>query len=301
MSVSPRLIRRRIKSIGNTRKITKAMELVAASKMKRAVQMTLSSRAYAQTATEIIESIMRIVDPSLHPMLIGKRGEEGMTRGKKLKTLVIACASDRGLCGGFNTQTIKSLYEFLVTRPEDDISLIAVGRRAARAIARTNHRMTAAFEAISNAPSFSAAKPVGALAVQQFLSGEVDRVFIAYMDYKSALRQVPTVSQVLPIIPETELEQVARTEISEGASILFEPNPSRVLQDLLPKLIETRIYQALLESAASEQSARMMAMRSATDNATSMLEDLTLTYNQARQAGITQEISEISAGKAAIE
>lgn len=301
MSVSPRLIRRRIRSIGNTRKITKAMELVAASKMKRAVQMTLSSRTYAQTATEIVESIMRIVDPSLHPMLIGKRAEEQPAHGKKLKTLVIACASDRGLCGGFNAQTIKSLYEFLLTRSNDEISVIAVGRRAARAIARTNHTMTATFEALSNTPSFSAAKPVGMLAVQQFLSGEVDRVFVAYMDYKSALRQIPTVSQVLPIVPEPEIEQAMHTEISEGASILFEPDPARVLQELLPKLVETRIYQALLESAASEHSARMMAMRSATDNATSMLEDLTLTYNQARQAGITQEISEISAGKAAIE
>jgi F-type H+-transporting ATPase subunit gamma len=301
MSVSPRLIRRRIKSIGNTRKITKAMELVAASKMKRAVQMTLSSRAYAQTATEIAESIMRIVDPSLHPMLVGKRGDDASPRGKKLRTLVIACASDRGLCGGFNAQTIKSLYEFLLTRPDDEISVIAVGRRAARAIARTNHKMTATFEALSNTPSFAAAKPVGMLAVQQFLNGEVDRVFVAYMDYKSALRQIPTISQVLPIIPEHDIERAMRTEISEGASILFEPDPSRVLEDLLPKLIETRIYQALLESAASEHSARMMAMRSATDNANSMLEDLTLTYNQARQAGITQEISEISAGKAAIE
>lgn len=276
------------------------MELVAASKMKRSVQMTLSSRAYADTARDIVASITRLVDPSLHPMLLGKR-EDAASAEKPLKTLVIVCASDRGLCGGFNAQTIKTLHEFFLTRPQDEISVIAVGRRAARAIARTNYQMTAAFEALSNAPSFAAAKPIGTLAVQQFLAGTVDRVFIAYMDYKSALRQIPTVAQVLPIIPEAEITQHATTSIEGDAAILFEPSASDVLQDLLPKLVETRIYQALLESAASEHSARMIAMRSATDNATSMLEDLTLTYNQARQASITQEISEISAGKAAIE
>lgn len=277
------------------------MELVAASKMKRSVQMTLSSRAYADTAQDIVASITRFVDPSLHPMLLGKR-EDSAPSEKPLKTLVIACASDRGLCGGFNAQTIKTLHEFFLTRPQDEISVIAVGRRAARAIARTNYQMTAAFEALSNAPSFAAAKPIGTLAVQQFLAGTVDRVFIAYMDYKSALRQIPTVAQVLPIISEVDIKQNATAGMMDSnAAILFEPSPSDVLQDLLPKLVETRIYQALLESAASEHSARMIAMRSATDNATSMLEDLTLTYNQARQASITQEISEISAGKAAIE
>jgi F-type H+-transporting ATPase subunit gamma len=294
MAVSTRLIKRRIKSITNTKKITKAMELVAASKMKRAVQMTTNSRSYAGTAKEIVDEIQKLVNPQLHRMLFAQPHAK---EGKPLKTLVIVCTSDRGLCGGFNAQCLKRTIEFIKERESDQLSIVTVGKRANQAMHRLGLTIAASFEAISNAPSFSRSKPIGLFASQEFLQERTDRVFIVYMDFKSALRQVPTVEQLLPIIPEQELEQRQQRE----SDILFEPDPNFVLESLLPQFIEVRVYQALLESSASEHSARMMAMRSATDNATDMVNSLVLSYNQARQASITQEISEISAGKAAIE
>jgi len=302
MPVSTRLIRRRIKSVTNTRKITKAMELVAASKMKKAVQLTLSSRDYAQTARLIVDEIMHRVDPATHALLTGVREEAPAASGGTLRTMVIVCSSDKGLCGGFNTHGLKRTFAFLKERSGDELKIMTIGKKANAAVKREGYEIMATFEAISNAPSFERSKPVGALAVNEFVEGHADRVFIMYMDYRSALRQEPTVEQLLPLIPEPAIEEALKRSTEPGVSdIAFEPDPGMVLDKLLPKLVETRVYQALLESSASEHSSRMMAMRSATDNATSMLDDLTLTYNQARQAGITQEISEISAGKAALE
>lgn len=328
MTISTRLIKRRIKSIANTRKITKAMELVAASKMRKAAQLTLASRAYSNTAKKLVDEIRGLVDPALHVMLTGLRSADRRPQtAQPIRTLAIVASSDRGLCGGFNAQLLKKALEFLRGRNNDEVRVITVGRRADGAVRRAGYAVLASFEAISNAPSWLGAKPVGQLAVQEFVSGRADRVFAVYTDYRSALSQVPTVEQLLPIIPETDLPRHAAgysttdslpraSEASQGdgrlttddglsftqeSDILFEPNPALVLNQLLPRLVETRIYQALLESAASEHSARMLAMRSATDNASGMLDDLTFTFNQARQASITREISEISAGKAALE
>jgi len=298
MALSPRLIRRRIKSVANTRKITKAMELVAASKMRKAIQLTLASRAYAGSAHDVVEHVRALVDPQTHPLLAG--------RPNATRTLVIVAASDRGLCGGFNVQLLKKTLEFLRQRAET-LSIVTVGKRAEAAIRRAEYPILAAFEAVSNAPSFERSRPIGDLAYQEFISGRVDRVFMIYTDFKSAVSVIPTVVQLLPIIPEQELQHLPPQEQDEERADggddrgIFEPDPQTILNTLLPRLLETRIYQALLESSASEHSARMLAMQNATDNASDMLQDLTLTFNQARQAGITREISEISAGKAAIE
>ena len=297
MAVSTRLIKRRIKSITNTRKITKAMELVAASKMKKAVQMTLSSRAYSETAKELVDALSGRVSAGSHPLLMHSEKADV----DALRSLVIVCSSDRGLCGGFNAQALKKTLEFIKERTKDSISFVTVGKRAERAMKKTGKPIIASFEAISNAPSFAGAKPVGTLAIQSFLNKEYDRVFIVYMDFKSAITQVPVVEQILPIIHEESLSSHQDHGEESDSDLVFEPDASTILNHLLPKLVETRIYQALLESSASEHSSRMMAMRSATDNATTMMDSLTLSYNQARQASITQEISEISAGKAAIE
>lgn len=274
------------------------MELVAASKMKKSVDLTLASRTYAQTIRTLVDEIMHLVDPTTHAMLIGKRGTSNAERGA-LHTLVIVCSSDRGLCGSFNAQAIRTTLEFLKTRAHDQIHLVTVGKRAERACKRAGYEIKASFEAISNAPGYERTRPIGDLVVREFVYHEADRVFIVFTDYKSALRQVPTVEQLLPIIPE---EGMIKTKAPDQKSdITFEPDPERVLNELLPRLVEMRIYQALLESSASEHSARMLAMRSATDNAGDILGALTLMYNRARQASITQEISEISAGKAALE
>jgi F-type H+-transporting ATPase subunit gamma len=300
MAVSTRLIQRRIKSIKNTHKITKAMELVAASKMKKSVQMTLASRAYAYASRAIVDEIMHLVDPSMHALLTGKR-EGSPSKKESLNTLVLVCSSDKGLCGGFNTNCLRKTFEFLRSRSGDALKTATVGRKANGAVKRAGFEVSASFEAISNAPSYERSRPVGSYVVNEFVNGNADRVFAVYMDYQGALRQVATVEQLLPLIPEHAIAE-SRKRIESGESdIAFEPDPRRVLDALLPKLVETRVYQALLESSASEHSSRMMAMQNATDNASGMIDDLTLAYNQARQAGITQEISEISAGKAALE
>lgn len=305
MAVSPRTIKRRIKSVANTRKITKAMELVAASKMRKSVQLVQTSRTYSNTVQELVKNIRPHIHQAAHPLLGG--------RAMPQSTMLLVAASDRGLCGGFNTQLLKKTFEFLKSRSEH-IQLVTIGRRAEQAVRRAGYIVTAAFEAISNAPSFARSVPVGEYVYTQFMSGEAHRVFVAYMDFRNAVSQIPTVMQLLPIIPEGELVDLLHSE-EEGSDVrkkkkkqkfqelelLFEPDPERVLDALLPRLLETQVYQCLLESSASEHSARMLAMRNATDNASSMLEDLTFTFNQARQAAITQEISEISAGKAAIE
>ncbi|MDQ7814786.1 MAG: ATP synthase F1 subunit gamma [Patescibacteria group bacterium] len=298
MAVSTRLIRRRIKSVANTRKITKAMELVAAAKMRKAVQLTLASREYAKTIIGVVKDVSPLVDPMTHPLLAGRREAK--------RSLLIIAAADRGLCGSFNSLLIKKTLEFLKTRKEP-IDVITVGKKAEGVLKRAGFRIFAAFEAISNAPSFERSQPVGELAYKEFMSGNIDRVFLAYTDFKNAVIQIPKVEQLLPVIPENELpltvskhDEDEMTEKSEPKAI-FEPDAEALLNNLLPRLLEMQVYQSLLESAASEHSSRTAAMHSATDNATGMLDDLTLTFNQARQASITREISEISAGKAAIE
>ncbi len=295
MAVSPRLIKRRIRSVTNTRKITKALELVSASKMRKAVQMTQASRDYAKTIDALVADVRKLVQAASHPLLTG--------RSTARASLLIIAASDRGLCGGFNSQLLKKSIAFAKARPEP-VRVITVGKRAESAVRKAGLEIVAAFDAVSNEPSYERARPVGDLAVQEFAQGRADRVFFAYMDYRTAMRQVASVIQLLPATPETELSSArssSTTDEPTDASALFEPSPDDVLDTLLPRLIDTLVYQSLLESAASEHAARMLAMRSATDNANNMIADLTLTYNQARQANITREISEISAGKAAVE
>ena len=256
MAISTRLIKRRIKSIANTRKITKAMELVAASKMRKTVQPALASRAYSNTAKKLVEEIRGLGDPALHVMLSGIRESDHspftasrspLPAHRFPLTLVIVASSDRGLCGGFNSQLLKKALEFLRGRADDGIRVVTVGRRADIAVRRAGYEVLASFEAISNAPSYLGAKPVGRLAVDEFVSGRADRVFAVYTDFRSALVQVPTVEQLLPVIPESDLRAqrgggAHETESSSAnaneSAILFEPDPARVLNHLLPRLVE---------------------------------------------------------------
>lgn len=296
MPVSTRLIRGRIKSVANTRKITKAMEMVAAAKMRKAIQLTLASREYARTIRQVVAEVSGLVDPNAHPLLAG--------RPVAKRTILAIASSDRGMCGSFNAQLLRKALDFIKTRTEE-VAVVTIGKRAEQAVKRVGYPILAAFGSISDSPSFERTIPMGSLLYEEFKTGRADRVFIAYTDFKNALVQIPTIAQLLPIIHETDLpkviaEQKDRTELEEPR-ILFEPDAPKLLDTLLPRLLETQVYQSLLESVASEQSARNTAMHNATDNATNMLDDLTLTFNQARQAMITREISEISAGKAALE
>lgn len=329
----------------------KAMELVAASKMRKAVQFALASRPYANLIQELTDELRAALIGSTHPLLRGHTA----TKQDTIRTLAVVIASDRGLCGGYNSQLLKKALEFLRGRSSDELRVATMGLRAERGIRRTSSSIIASFPSIANAIGFTAAEPLLGFVLEEYTAERVDRVFVVYTDFKSALSQIPTVMQLLPIIPEEELavpsaEQTmdevdekeedraleiqaiesseeedpwldeegegskqgfyanlfrlkkSHSELAFGESdVLFEPSAPDVFNRLLPRLVETRLYQTMLESAASEHSARMMAMRSAGEAARDMAKDLTLVLNQARQSAITREISEISAGKAAIE
>jgi len=301
MAISPRTIKRRIKSVTNTRKITKAMELVAASKMRKAVAAVLASRPYAEAAWAAVGEIARTApaDAPLHPLLA--------PRAEVKRVLLVVFTSDRGLCGGFNAQILKEVAAFLKTAPAD-LDVVAVGKKGQGALQRLKRTIVAAFAGLTNAPRFAEVRTIADLATRDFLAGKYDRACIAFTDYRSALIQKPIIRQLLPIVRIGELGEVGKAaeegkKAAPGAAVeyTFEPSPRAVLDQMLPRLVEAQVWQALLESAASEHSARMMAMRTASDSAGDMIDDLRLTYNQARQAGITREIAEISSGKAALE
>ncbi len=303
MAVQTRTIRRRIKSVTNTRKITKAMELVAASKMRKAMQSVLGTRPYARLAWNAVISIGSKIDTSLHPLL--------KERKQVKKVLLLLLTSDRGLAGGFNTNIIRKTIEQIKALGEGvEFQTICIGKRGADAMRRANHPILASFTEITNNTKFEEVLPIGRMVIHEFTNGDFDRVLVAYTDFVSALTQKPVILELLPLgTPEQmqtlgnmeEVKPGSESQIAAVSEYTFEPSPQAVLDRILPRLVETMIYQAVLESAASEHSSRMMAMRSASDAAGDMIDSLTFAYNQARQAGITQEIAEISSGKAALE
>ena len=309
MPVSPRLIRRRIKSITNTRKITKAMELVAAAKMRKAIASVLATRPYADAAWRAVEEIAKRADAAAHPLLRQKNAAG--------RTLLILFTSDRGLCGGINSRMTKKVLEFLRGRDPRQVDFAAIGKKGQQMLSRRGLNLTAGFSNPAHNPRLTEIFPVAKLAMNEFIAGTYGSVHLAFTDYRSSLVQEPLVRQLLPLAQRAgELGAIGDALAAQpgehsggeafkiaaaGGEYLFEPSPEAVLNTMLPRLVETQIYQALLESLASEHSARMLAMRSASDSANDMISLFTLMLNQARQAGITMEIAEISSGKAALE
>lgn len=301
MAGQTKAIRRRIKSVTNTRKITKAMELVAASKMRKAMQSVLGTRPYARLAWNTVISIGSKIDTSMHPLL--------RERKELKRVLLLVISSDRGLAGGFNTNILRKTFEQIKTLGSDvEIQTVCVGKRSIDAMRRANRPVLASFVDMANNPKFEDVLPVGRLLIDEFTKGNYDKVLVAYTDFVSALTQRPVILELLPLGTPEQTAVLGNMEegknevpLASATNYTFEPSPQTVLDRILPRLVETMIFQAILESAASEHSARMMAMRSASDAAKDMLGDLTFTYNQARQAGITQEIAEISSGAAALE
>jgi F-type H+-transporting ATPase subunit gamma len=290
---STRDIRRRIKSVKNTRQITKAMELVAASKMKKAQQMALAGRAYAELMAQMLGALGDRVEESQHPFLVRR---EVQTRG------IILVTTDKGLAGPLNANLFK-----LVTDIKTPAKYVVIGRKGAQFIARTHRNLLADFH-VSDRVGFAEVKVVAEFMVKQYLEGAVDTVEIIWPRFKNTLVQLPT---ILPLLPLTSVKDViadlqsdaghtpavAATQSAAASQMLFEPNAEAVLEALLPLYINREIYQQVLDAKASEHSARMVAMKTAKDNATKLLGDLTLEYNKARQAGITQEILEIAAAQ----
>ncbi|MFH1173002.1 MAG: ATP synthase F1 subunit gamma [bacterium] len=316
MAISTKIIKARLRSIGNTKKITRAMEMVAAAKMRKTVNAVLASRAYSSAAWQTVLDLAGKVDPLASPLLKKPSAKEATG-----KIGVIIITSNRGLCGGFNLQVINSALHYLMTQqqsgqPAEIIDeWIVMGKRGGEFLVRNRKKVVAEFDKLDVATEAEAVAGLARLVMDDYLSGKYDKIMIAYTDFVSALIQKPRIKQLLPIEPvmDAELGTIGRPDkndlvkddlvnkANEIAEYLFEPNPTEVLNRFLPRLVQIQLFQALLESNASEHSARMLAMRNASDAAGEMIDDLTLTYNQARQAGITREIAEISGGKAALE
>jgi len=313
MSLGTREIKRRIKSVGNTKKITKAMELVAAVKMRKSVDAVLATRAYSNAAWEIIQDLSVKTDPRHHALL--------QKRDTIKRIGVVLLASNRGLCGGFNREVVEKLVAQLKKEKEQNadvaVEILLMGKRGSDIMHKHGYKVVADFQKADVAVSITEVTVISKMVIADFMNKKYDRVLLAYADFKSAISQKANVRKLLPIEQEDEeLGHVNRAEKKENPSTssrsglkagasrdfeyTFEPSPDAVLDQMLYRLIELQIYQALLESNASEHSARMMAMRSASDAAGDMIDDLTLTFNQARQQAITSELADISAGSAAI-
>ena len=282
---STRDIRRRIKSVKNTRQITKAMELVAASKMKKAQQIALAGRPYAQLMANMLAARAPRVSETQHPLLSRR---EVKVRG------IILVTTDKGLCGPLNANLFK-----LVAEIKTPVKYVAIGRKGAQFLARTKRTVLADFSVNDRVPFGEIKTPVEFL-VKLFLEGTVDTVEVIYSRYKNTLVQEAIVRPVLPLSNVADFVTHLRAESGHSQALdtrdmLFEPNADAVLAALLPFYVNRYVYQLVLSAKASEHSARMVAMKTAKDNATSLLGDLTLEYNKARQAAITQEILEISA------
>jgi F-type H+-transporting ATPase subunit gamma len=288
-------IKRRIKSVKNTKKITKAMELVAASKMKRAVSSTLASRAYANYSWEVLESVSQALVENSHPLLQERSGD---------RTLIVLITSNRGLCGAYNAQIIRSVMGMLRQDPEKKIDFVTVGKKGDAAMRRIGQNIIASFTEMPETIQYANSVPIANLVLESFTNNSYDKIYIAYTDFKSALAQIPTLKQLLPIKHEDILEEIDRMkqEMPQHSKVayVFEPSYDELITQLVDKIARMQIYQMLLESNASEQSSRMVAMKNASEAAGEMIDDLTLMFNKARQAGITQEISEISAGMASV-
>ena len=284
---SLREIRRRIRSISSTAQITRAMQMVAASKMRKAQQATLTTRPFGQLLYRIQRRATTHSHDFTHPLLAVREIR---------KRAVILVGTDKGLCGSLNTNLFRAAAQF---DPETTV-YIAVGRRAAQFIARTRRHLVAEFT-VTDSPRFAEARPIAAFVRDLFLKGEVDQVQIVATRFINTMTQQPGTVEFLPIgeikgfkIPGAEPEE----ELADNTTdILFEPSPEAVLSYLFGLYLNVYVYRVLLEAKASEQSARMVAMTGATDNATALIKDLALEYNKQRQGNITKELLEIAGGQ----
>ncbi|MDD4318752.1 MAG: ATP synthase F1 subunit gamma [Candidatus Peribacteraceae bacterium] len=310
MARSLRDLRRKMKAIKSTRQVTKAMELVAGSKMRRAVQNAEMLRHYALTSWRILQRIA-VVHPGVHPYLAEKEVKN---------ILAIFFSSDRGFCGSLNAQMFQAAERYVKglggIASFRNVDFVVAGRKGTHFLQRLGQKVIASFPALSNHPAFKDVLPIARMATEGFLNGTYDHIVLLYPDFVSPLVQDPAVKVVLPFSKSALKDMIGSLGIRhrgktvdgdaavpghEVAEYKFEPSQEEVLKTILPQLTEMQIYQGVLEAAASEHSARMVAMHAATDNATDLLDDLTLTYNQTRQAKITAELSELSAAKAALD
>jgi len=277
---SQREIRRRIGAVQNIKQITRAFQFVAASKLKRAQDSTLAARPYSERIDEVLADLAAVLTGEDHPLL-SKRPE--------VKRLIILITTDRGLAGPLNTNTVRFAARG-ITDHKGDLAVVTVGRKGRDAMRRARVPVEAHFAGFGDRPSFADILPLARLVSDDYRAGTYDRVDIVYSHFVSTLSQRPTMDPLLPVQPAEDTEGIP------GRQFIFEPNPATVLDQLLPRYVATRIYQAVLEAKASEESSRMVAMKNATDSAEELIDDYTLAYNKVRQANITREMIEIATG-----
>ncbi|BAE86702.1 ATP synthase F1 gamma subunit [Desulfitobacterium hafniense Y51] len=279
---SARDIRRRIRGVRNMQQITKAMKMVAASKLRKAQEKVIAARPYARQLQEVLARLAQDQADVTHPLLMERPVQ---------RVGYIIITSDRGLCGGYNTNLIR-MTNSSIAEETHDVRLVAVGRKGRDFYRRGKIETIAEFVGLGDNPSYGQAKEIAQEVIGLYESGELDEVYLLYNEFVSAISQRPTRIKLLPI---EKPKQVSNTEY------IFEPSAEEILTTLLPKYVETQIFRTLLEGKASEMGAKMTAMGAATDNAKEAIERLTLQLNRARQAAITTEISEIVGGASALE
>lgn len=284
-----REIRSKIKSVQNTKKVTRALEMVSASKIRKAQDQMARTRPYTRMMKEVAGHIALAQPEYTHPFMVEREavGRVGF----------ILVSTDRGLCGGLNTNLFKKTLGELRDWDENQgaaVDMVTIGRKGNQFFKRIGVNIAAHIEHLGEAPQLNDIIGVVKVMMDAYRRGEVDRVFLVYNDFVNTMSQVPTVDQLLPLPP------VDDTEMKSNWDYLYEPNAQEVLDDVLVRYIEVLVYQAVVENLASEHAARMVAMKAASDNANSLIDELTLVYNKARQAAITQEISEIVGGAAAV-
>lgn len=296
---STRDLRRRIKSIKNTSQITKAMQMVAAAKMRKAQNAALSGRPYTTLLNQMLENIQKDTSDLSNPLMESRPVN---------KTAVLIVSTDKGLCGPLNTNLLKEVLSY----DKSTTHFITAGRKAAQFVSRTGRDLKAEFT-YKDDPDFIEARTISRFLQDTFLNGEIDKVDVLFTDFRSTINQVPTIKQLLPIVDVEKIEAdiVDEKQTDDGNDsnsdsldqfeFSYEPNAAGVFEKLLPHYLNYMIYQMLLEAKASEHSARMVAMKNATDNAKQLIKDLTLEYNKVRQAAITSELLEITTAAMAMD
>jgi F-type H+-transporting ATPase subunit gamma len=280
-----RLIRRRIRGIQSTSKITRAMEMIATSKMRRAQERGLAGRPYSEKIMQVMADLaaLRREGEELHPLLQSR---------PVTKIGILHITPDRGLCGGLNTGINRRTASFILEQSVP-VTLITVGRKGRDFMRRYGREIRAEFTALGDRPGLLDTLPISRIIIDDYTDGIIDLVYLVYAQFISTMVQRPIVKQILPVEP-------AEIPGAQNVDYIYEPGPTEVLGQLLPRFVEMQVYHAILESIASEQSARMVAMRNATDNANELIEELTLMYNKARQELITKELLDITGGAAAL-
>lgn len=300
--LSPRLIKRQITSTKNTAKITKAMQMVAAAKMRKSQEAAVGAKPYAEAALRLLANISRSTQEKKDYALMERR------QVKRLRLVVIT--SDKGLCGGLNSNVLKMATRIIEANPDKEISLITIGKKAEKYF-RGKQNIVAVFDSLGDRVQLAETRPISHMLMRDFVHRDCDEVVAVYTNFVTTLKQDVTIKELLPITEYSfgkTLEEMGSAEeavpvknLKDATEYLFEPSPREVLKHLLSRMVETQVYDIILESTASEFSARMVAMKNATDSANDLLADLKLSYNYARQQKITQEMTEIAAGVAALE